>query len=597
MQKTHQYSSLKILLQLVPYVATMKLRLLVSLIATLATISFSLIIPFILKTIVTTLSHAQQTSPLLLSFLLIGYGFSWTANQLISQLRILFACQILERGKRSITLHTFDHLLALSPRFHADRQTGALTSYLDKAQHGFETIFWSIFIFLLPTTLELMITIIIFSTLFGPLYGLILAFIMVGYLLFSLKTITKTNQARELFNEKSAQATAKIVDSLLNYETVKYFNNQMYEHTQADTLLKQQEEASIKLFNLDMNIQIGQLLIIGIGLSSIIWLAGNAVYQGTISLGNFVLINGYLLQFIMPLNYLSNTIYQARKGLQDVKTIIELLHLEPEIKYKNSSPPCTPNKPTLSFKNVSFKYQSNDRTILKNISFSVPSGTTTAIVGPSGSGKSTLAKLIFRFYDITKGTILLNNHDIKAFGQEALHKQIGIVPQDIPLFNHTLYYNIAYASPHASEQQVLEAAQQACLESFINSLPKGYMTLVGERGLKLSGGEKQRIALARLILRQPSLYIFDEATSSLDSRTEQKIQQNLTLLAHEKTTLIIAHRLSTIIHADQIIVLDQGQIVECDTHTRLLQQHGLYAQLWNKQQQSFTSSHNIKETP
>jgi|GEM_PF-7044439 len=391
--------SYTIVLQLISGVAKMRFKLIVLLGLPIITIGFSLITPYILKTIVNTLSNIQATPPFFVSLLLIGYGVSWIISQLLSQLRMLIAYHIIEHGKQCITLKTIDHLLYLSPRFHTERKTGALTSYLDKAQHGFETMFWSLIVFLLPTTIELLATIIIISWLFGPVYGVILFWMMAGYLFFGFRTTTTIKKAQKIVNEKSAQSTAKLVDSLLNYETTRYFNNQRYEYHQIRALLADQEQAALTFFTLDIRTQMSQLLIIGIGLSSITWFAGNAVYYGTISLGNFVLINGYLMQFILPLNYLSNALYQARKGLQDVKSVIELLQTESEIQYTCAVHVSTPQSLAISFNNVSFGYVP-DRPILKNISFSVSPGTSTALVGPSGSGKSTIAKLMFRFYDV-----------------------------------------------------------------------------------------------------------------------------------------------------------------------------------------------------
>jgi ATP-binding cassette, subfamily B, heavy metal transporter len=595
MASTKKYSSVKIVLQLIPYIWSpdwgMRLRVIASIILTLAMIALHISIPFIFKNIVNALSEPQSISYFYLVLLLVGYGVCWTLSQCIAQARALIIFRVLERGMRLLSLTIIDHLLALSMRFHVERRTGALANYINQAERGFDSIFWGLISFLIPTSLELLLVIVIISYLYGLIFGGILLSIMVVYLLFSTIAMNKTVHAQKLHNEIRAQASGHMIDSLLNFETIKSFNNDQYEHKEVDTLLKQREDAGTRRLVLETLVQFGQFAFIGIGLLIMTWVSGKAAYTGIITVGDFVLINGYLLQFAMPLNHFGYITRQVQKGIQDMKAIIDIVHLEPEIKDAPNAQDLKITQAEVTFNDVYFGY-APDRLILKGLSFNVPAGKTIAIVGPSGSGKSTIARLIFRFYDVTEGSIILNGYDIRSVTQDSLHKAVGIVPQDTVLFNNTLYYNIAYGNPHASKQEVEQAARLAHLHNFIISLPEGYETTVGERGLKLSGGEKQRVAIARLLLKKPALYIFDEATSSLDTQTEREIQNNLEEISAGATTIIIAHRLSTVIHAHEILVLDHGTIREHGTHTQLLEQQGLYAQLWTKQQQEKVCSEN-----
>lgn len=581
-----KHSSIKIIITLLSHIwlpdRDIRKPIFVSTILTFFMIALNLSIPFIFKHIINTLSQSSLHSNFFISFLLIGYGLSWMCSQLITQARTLIIFHILGRSMRTLSLKTFDHLLLLSMRFHFDRQTGSLISSLEKGMSGLESIFYGMILYIIPTSIEIISIIILTSYLYGLLYGCALFIVMGGYLICSMIAMQKEMYTQELYNQKRAQATARIVDGLLNIETVKYFNNERYEHEQADYLLKLQEDSGATQFITSAKIQVSQALFIGLGLASLTWMAGKAVYNGTIEIGDFVLINGYILQFIMPLNNFSYILHQVKKGAQDLSIVIDILHLNPEIQDSLDAIDLIPNESSITFDNVYFGYQP-DRMILKGVSFTVAAGTTLAIVGQTGSGKSTISRLLFRFYDINAGTITINGHDIRQATQQSLHQSIGIVPQDIVLFNDSLYYNIAYGNPDASKKEVENAATSAHLDSFINSLPDGYNTMVGERGLKLSGGEKQRVAIARALLKKPSVFIFDEATSSLDSNTEREIQKKLEEVSAGTTTIIIAHRLSTITKSDTIIVLDQGTIVEQGTHAQLLNMDGLYAQLWYKQ--------------
>lgn len=409
-----------------------------------------------------------------------------------------------------------------------------------------------------------------------------LLIILVCYTVFSIIGTSWSAQVQRINNEKHFNAQSRIVDSLLNFETVKYFSNQAYEKQETDKLLQEVEDASTKKHVVTESVHLGQGIVIGIGLIVLTWLSGNSVIQGTMNVGDFVLINGYLLQFVQPLSWFGYILRKMRKGLTDLENIFNMLHLQPEVSNAPSAIDLKITKAEVTFDHVSFGYDPS-RTILRDVSFHVPAGKHLGIVGPSGAGKSTIARLLFRFYDVNKGAILINNHDIRTVSQKSLQKVIGIVPQDTVLFNNTLYYNIAYGRPGATSEEINEAAHLAHLDGFIKLLPDGLQTIVGERGLKLSGGEKQRVAIARVLLKKPLIYLFDEATSALDSKTEREIQKNLEEISAGSTTIIIAHRLSTVIHADNIIVLDHGSIVEHGTHQQLLAHNGVYARLWKKQ--------------
>lgn len=582
MLKSKTKSSISIIIELFPYLWSMRARLIIASIFTVASIALTLSIPLIFKHIINMLVNKNDSSQFLITIILIGYGICWTFNQLIQHFRSLVIFRLLERGSRLLSLKIFDHVLSLSLRFHMARRTGALTSYINRAQYGFDNIFWGIISFLVPVTLELLIVIIIISKLFGMWYGIAMFAIVFSYVSLSFLALKSSIDAQEIDNEKRAASQARIVDALLNYETVKYFNNEAYEFESADKALKEQEDAGTRKFIKNAIIQIWQVLAIGVGLSFMTVLSGQAVYQGNTNLGEFVMVNGYLLQFLMPLNHFSYIMHQIKKGLHDIKPILEILDQEPEIQDASHAIELKPKKTEILFNNVTFGYEA-DRTILHGISFFIEAKKTYAIVGPSGAGKSTISRLLFRFYDVNSGSILINGHDIRTIKQTSLHSLIGIVPQDTVLFNDTIYYNIAYGNPQASQNEVIEAARMAYLDQFISSLPQKYETLVGERGLKLSGGEKQRVAIARAILKKPALFIFDEATSSLDSHTEREIQKNLQEISCNTTTIIIAHRLSTIIHADAIMVIDGGKIVERGSHNDLLKLHGFYEKLWTKQ--------------
>jgi ATP-binding cassette subfamily B protein len=538
--------------------------------------------PLIFKKVIIILSNPKNGITPIFQITLILYGLSWAIGQIVSQLRSIMMFRLLERNMRIMSLQIFDHLHTLSLRFHLERRTGDVTSAIERAQFGFEMVFWGLLLFLLPTVLEMILAMVVLTYFYGIFYSSVLLFMLVFYLLFSILAINRSSKLQNIYNEKRAKSSSFIIDNLLNFETVKYFGNEFHGHEQCNSILQEQENAGNAKCFADVFIQLGQVLMIGGGLVYLTVMTGNAVILGQMNVSDFVLINGYLLQFVIPLHSFGYVLKQVRQGLNDMDSAINLMEIKPEIQDAVDAINLNCDKSEIKFENVVFGYD-DKRQILKEISFTVPSGHTVAIVGATGAGKSTIARLIFRFYDVVYGRILINDFDIRKITQRSLHDAIGVVPQDTVLFNDTLYYNISYGCPSATKEEVERAIKLAHLDEFIECLPDGCDTMVGERGLKLSGGEKQRVAIARVILKNPQIYIFDEATSSLDTHTEQEIQKNLEEISKGATTLIVAHRLSTVIHANEIIVIDHGIIVERGTHQELLKTNGLYANLWKKQ--------------
>ena len=574
------------IIQLLPFFwvknKRVKLGIYLSLFFTAIMIVLNISIPILFKNIINILSATNKNRSSVLYVSLILYGSSWTVGQIVSQLRSIMMFKALERGSKNLSLRIFDKLHAFSLRFHLERRTGEITSSIERAQFGLQTIFWGLFLFIFPTLIEIILVISLLTYLYGFFYSGILLLIMLSYLFFSIFAIDYSAKKQKFYNKKRSDSSARIVDSLLNFETVKYFNNENYDHDKCEKILSEQEKAGAAKNFADAIVQLGQGVVIGIGLVFLTITSGKAVILGNINIGDFVFINGSLFQFGAPLHHFGYILRQVRNGLNDMSRITDLIDLKSEVQDASDAIDLKVSKPKIRFDNVIFEYD-NQRQILNGISFTIPAGKTVAIVGATGSGKSTIARLLFRFYDVTNGGIFINEYDLRKIKQKSLHSLIGVVPQDTVLFNDTLYYNIAYGNPSASKEDVEKITKLAHLDKFIKQLPDGYNTMVGERGLKLSGGEKQRVAIARVLLKQPEIYIFDEATSALDSHTEKEIQSNIEEISKGATTLIIAHRLSTVIHADEIIVLDNGFVVERGTHQHLLNLNSLYANLWNKQ--------------
>jgi len=561
---------------------SMRWRVIASAFFTISTIAFNTLTPIVLKKIIAALSSPETYNGIPVYWILLAYGLCWMAAQATTQLREIVMFRVVEHGIRMLGSKLFDHFHALSLRFHLERRTGALTTALERAQDGFPDIFWGIFLSIIPMFIEILIAVAIIWNMYGPLYAMVLLIILLVYTIFSSISVEWAAKAQRISNEKQIKVNSRVVDSLLNFETVKYFNNKELERTLTDRLLKALEDAATRKHVTFEMVHLCQGIIMGVGLSILTILTGIAVMEGKLNVSDFVLINGYLLQFVTPLSWVGYFLRKIRKGLTDLEQLFNLLAIKPEIADSPDAKELKAEHAEIVFDHVTFGYDVR-RPILKDVSFTVPAGKTVAIVGPTGAGKSTISRLLFRFYDVTAGKIMINGHDLRDITQRSLQKMIGIVPQDTVLFNNTLYYNIAYGKPTATEQEVEEAARLANLTALLRRLPDGLETMVGERGLKLSGGEKQRVAIARVLLKKPVIYIFDEATSALDTRTEREIQKNLQEISQNSTTVIIAHRLSTITHADMIIVLEHGIVVERGTHTELVEKDGVYARLWKRQ--------------
>lgn len=578
----------KIISGLWPYLAEFRGRVILSVVflilAKLATVAT----PVALKYIVDYLDHGRQSGELLLwipVMLVVAYGALRFGSTLFSELRDAVFARVAERAMRRVSLRVFRHLHNRELAFHLDRKTGGLARDIERGTTGISFLLRFTLFNIVPTLLEILMVAGILLVAFNASYVFAILIAVVVYVVFSIVvTEWRTKFVREA-NARDNQSNSRAMDSLLNYETVKYFNNETFEANVYDRDLKDWEQARLKNRLSLAALNSGQALIIGLAMITIMALAVREVASGEITLGDFTMINAYLLQLFIPLNALGFVYREIRQALVNVERLFGLLGEKPAIDDAPDARVLAVDKGEVGFHNVHFAYR-KDRPILQNVSFSIPAGHTVAVVGASGAGKSTLARLLFRFFDVDKGCITIDGQDIRDVTQDSLRAAIGVVPQDTVLFNDTLYRNLAYGRPEATEAEVHHAAKQAHLDDFIRSLPEGYETKVGERGLKLSGGEKQRVAIARVLLKNPPLLILDEATSSLDSISEQAILEALNEVSRQRTTLVIAHRLSTVRDADTILVMDQGQIVESGGHSELLAQNGYYARLWLQQQHS-----------
>ena len=514
--------------------------------------------------------------------LIVGYGLVRFLAAASGELRDALFVKVTQRAVRHVAYRVFEHLHALSLRFHLDRQTGGLSRVIERGTKGIEFVLAFTLFNIVPTVLEILLVCAIMWKLYDFWYALI-TFVTIGsFIVFTLTVTEWRLKFRREMNEVENTANTRAVDSLLNFETVKYFNNEGHEVRRYDEALAHYERVATWNKTSLSALNMGQAGIIATGLMSVMVMAGQGVVNGTMSVGDFVLVNTYLIQLYLPLDYLGYVYREIKQSLTDMEQLFRLLGVKQEITDAPDAQPLRVAGGSVTFERVFFDYEP-DRKILKDVDVTVPAGRTVAIVGPSGAGKSTISRLLFRFYDVTGGRILIDGQDIRKVTQVSLRQSIGIVPQDTVLFNDTVYYNIAYGRPSATKPEVEAAAKLAAIHDFIVSLPRGYETRVGERGLKLSGGEKQRVAIARTILKQPSILVFDEATSALDSHTEKEIQAALQQVSSNRTTLIIAHRLSTVVHADEIIVLDAGRITERGRHGDLLAQGGQYAAMWARQ--------------
>ena len=516
--------------------------------------------------------------------LVIGYGVTRVIAFTFIEIRDALFSKVSQHSIRQISLTMFQHLHNLSLQFHLNRQTGALAKYIDRGTKGIDFLLRYVLFNIVPTFFEVFLVSGILFYLYGPWYAVVTLLTIGLYSFLTFKITEWRNVFRERMNKSDNDVSTKMIDSLLNFETVKYFNNEGFESNRLDQSLEEYELAANQSRHSLSLLNIAQTFIIMVGITIMLVMSVYGIKSGEIDIGGFVVINAYMLQLYQPLNWLGSVYREIRQALTDMENMFSLLEVAPTTNDNLEDIPQS-NDAEIRFENVSFDYDVR-RTIIKNISFTVPNGKKVAIVGPTGAGKSTISRLLFKFYDPKEGNIFINNTNINKISQNSLRKIIGVVPQDTVLFNDTIYYNIAYGNTGATKEEVISAAQNADIHDFITILPDGYETIVGERGLKLSGGEKQRVAIARTILKNPKIFFFDEATSALDTSTEKEIQKNLENVSKGKTTLIIAHRLSTAANADNIIVLDQGAIIEQGTHESLLLEKGKYFEMWGKQKPS-----------
>ncbi len=563
----------------------MRVRVAAALLCLLLAKLANILVPILFKRLVDALSFKLAVAIALPVGLLLGYGLARVMVQVFGELRDGIFARVAQRAIRRVALDTFRHLHRLSLRFHLDRQTGGLSRVIERGAKGIEFLLFFVLFNVLPTLLEIGLVCGILWWLYDWRYALVTFSTIAGYIWFTLGLTEWRIKFRRRMNEADQEANTKAIDSLLNYETVKYFGNEEHEARRYDLALQRYETAAVRTRVSLAWLNIGQAAIIAVGATLLMAMAAMAVVAHKVTVGDFVLVNTYLIQLYLPLNFLGTVYREIRQALIDMEAMFDLLGVEIDVADRPGAPPLAIAGGRIEFRNVAFGYDPR-RPILKDLSFIVEPGKTLAIVGPSGAGKSTISRLLFRFYDVTGGAILIDGQNIAEVEQASLRSAIGVVPQDTVLFNDSLSYNIAYGRPSASEAEVREAARLARLDDLVARLPDGYKTKVGERGLKLSGGEKQRVAIARAILKRPSILLFDEATSALDSHTEKEIQKSLSEVSQDRTTLVIAHRLSTVIEADEILVLEDGRAVERGRHGELLARGGRYAAMWARQQEA-----------
>jgi len=517
--------------------------------------------------------------------LIVAYGTARVMSQGFNELRNAVFAKVSQRAIRQLALRAFRHVHSLSLRYHLDRRTGGLSRAIERGTAGIDFLLSFMLFNVVPTVFEILLVCAILWRLFNWTFAAVTLTTIVLYIGFTFSITDWRVRFRREMNERNTEANTKAVDGMLNFETVKYFANEEHEAQRYDTALRAYERAAVRSETTLTLLNLGQGTIIATGLVAIMILAARGVAAARMTVGDFVLVNAYLIQLYTPLNFLGMVYRNIKQSLTDLEQMLALLAVKPEIEDRPGAPVLMVDGGAVAFRGVDFRYDFR-RPILSDIDFQVPRGDTIAIVGPSGAGKSTIARLLLRFYDVDAGAIEIDGQDIRTVTQESLRCAIGVVPQDTVLFNDTIYYNIAYGRPGAARVEIEEAARHAHVHDFIMSLPDGYQTMVGERGLKLSGGEKQRVAIARVILKAPKILVFDEATSALDTKTEREIQTSLAEVSADRTTLVIAHRLSTIVEADEILVLDNGRIVERGHHVELLRRHGVYAAMWARQQEA-----------
>ena len=580
---------------LLPYLWEFKKRVLLALALLVMAKLASVAVPLLLKEVVDALDQPQDMLVLPVLFV-VGYGVLRLCSTLFGEIRDAIFAKVTQRAIRRVAIRVFGHLHALSLRFHLERQTGGVSRDIERGSRGISFLLNFMLFNILPTLLEIGLVAIILLSNYDIWFSIIIFSTLVAYIALTLVVTERRMIFRRTMNDMDSKANTRAIDSLLNYETVKYFGNESWEAERYDEHLKNWETAAVRNQTSLAALNAGQSGIIAIGVTLLMLLASDGVVKGSMSLGDLVLVNAFMLQLYMPLHFLGFVYREIKHSLADMEKMFALLTEREEIKDKLDALDLVQGDASVRFENVNFSYESN-RQILFNMSFDIPAGHNIAVVGHSGSGKSTISRLLFRFYEVTSGRILVNDQDISNITQKSLRATVGIVPQDTVLFNESIYYNIAYGRPEASCEEVFQAAKSAHIHEFIESLPEKYKTKVGERGLNLSGGEKQRVAIARAILKGPKILIFDEATSALDSRSEKAIQGELKRIAANRTTLTIAHRLSTIADADQILVMDKGRIIERGSHQELLAARGFYFHMWELQQQEEKSrAHQADDT-
>ena len=571
---------------LIPYIWAYRGRVLFALSCLVAAKLANVGVPLVFKGIVDAFT-AEQAALVVPLALLAAYGLLRFSMSLFTELRELLFARVTQQAVRNIALQVFRHLHALSLRFHLERQTGGLTRDIERGTRSIGTLISYTIYSILPTLVEVGLVIGILASRYESSFAWITVGALVLYITFTVLVTNWRTQLRREVNEIDSAANSRAIDSLLNYETVKYFNNEEYEARRYDQQMEKWAAAQVRSQLSLSLLNLGQAGLIAVTVTLIMWRAAAGVANGSMTVGDIVLVNGLLIQLYIPLNWLGVLYREIRQALTDIERMFALKAEHREIADAPDATPLPPGPCAVRFEHVGFSYEAK-RQILFDVDFSIPAGGTVAVVGHSGSGKSTLSRLLFRFYDVQSGAVRVNGTDIRRLTQASLRAAIGIVPQDTVLFNESIYYNIQYGRPEANREDVIAAAQAAHIHDFVESLPEKYDTRVGERGLKLSGGEKQRVAIARALLKNPPILIFDEATSALDSKAEKAIQDELERISVGRTTLVIAHRLSTVMNADEILVLDQGRIVERGTHRALLERGGAYAQMWALQQQEET---------
>jgi len=571
---------------LLPYLWVYKWRVMAAMVCLIGAKVANIGVPLVLKKIIDSLS-INPSHPYALLVLplgaLVAYGALRFSTTLFTELREFLFARVTQRAVRTIALQVFRHLHALSLRFHLNRQTGGMTRDIERGTRGVSSLVSYSLFSILPTLVEISLVLFYLGARYDPAFALITGVALVTYIVFTIVVTEWRTHFRRTMNDLDSKANTRAIDSLINYETVKYFGNEDYEARRYDEGLQKYEQAAVRSQTSLSMLNSGQSLIIAAAVTAILWRATQGVIDKTMTLGDLVLVNSFMLQLYIPLNFLGVIYREIKQSLADMERLFALLEQNREVADAPDAKPLVTHGARVEFSHVEFSYDPK-RQILFDVDFAIPAGTTTAVVGHSGSGKSTLSRLLYRFYDLQQGAIRIDGQDLRSVTQNSLRHAIGIVPQDTVLFNDTIEYNIAYGRPGAARDDIIAAARAASIHDFIESLPDGYATMVGERGLKLSGGEKQRVAIARTLLKNPAILIFDEATSALDSKSEQAIQAQLKEIAKQRTTLVIAHRLSTIADAQQILVLDHGRIVERGTHAALIAADGLYKQMWDRQQ-------------